>query len=45
MRAKILTVLVGLLLTAAPASADYKLERTLALQPGGTFTLETDVGR
>ncbi|HET9361715.1 MAG TPA: hypothetical protein VFO58_18310 [Vicinamibacterales bacterium] len=44
MRAKMLTVLVGLLLTAPPAWADFKLERTLALQPGGTFTLETDVG-
>jgi hypothetical protein len=44
MRAKMLTVFVGLLLTAAPAWADFKLERTLALAPGGTFTLETDVG-
>jgi hypothetical protein len=32
------------LFLAVPASADFRLERRLALQPGGTFTLETYVG-
>ena len=32
------------LFLAIPASADFRLERRLALQPGGTFTLETYVG-
>jgi hypothetical protein len=40
----LLAVLVALVFTAAPASADFKLERKLALAPGGTFTLETDIG-
>ena len=30
--------------TAASAQADFKLERTLKLEPGGAFTLETDIG-
>ena len=34
----------ALLLAAAPASAGFKLERRLALEPGGTFTLDTSVG-
>jgi hypothetical protein len=33
-----------LLLAASPASAQYKLERRLALEPGGTFTLASDSG-
>jgi len=32
------------LFLAVPASADFRLERRLALTPGGTFTLETYVG-
>ena len=32
------------LLFAGPAAADSKLERRLALKPGGTFTLDTEVG-
>lgn len=32
------------LLCAAPAAADFKLERHLPLNPGGTFTLQSDVG-
>jgi hypothetical protein len=35
---------VAMLGAAAPAWADFKLERRLALEPGGTFTLETDIG-
>ena len=35
---------VAALGAAAPAWADFKLERRLALEPGGTFTLETDTG-
>ena len=34
----------GLLLLAAPARADFKTERRLALEPGGTFTLTADIG-
>lgn len=33
-----------LLLVAAPASAQFKLERRLALDPGGAFTLASDSG-
>ena len=32
-----------IVLLATPAWADFKMERRLALEPGGTFTL--DVGR
>jgi len=32
------------LFLAVPASADFRLERRLALQPGGNFTIETYVG-
>ena len=32
------------LFLVTPASADFRLERQLALAPGGTFTLETFVG-
>ena len=32
------------LFLVTPASADFRLERRLALAPGGTFTLETYVG-
>jgi hypothetical protein len=30
--------------TAASAQADFKLERALKLEPGGSFVLETDIG-
>jgi len=33
-----------ILVAAAPVSAQFKLERRLALEPRGTFTLETDRG-
>jgi hypothetical protein len=33
-----------ILFAAAPVSAQFKLERRLALEPRGTFTLETDSG-
>jgi putative adhesin len=35
---------VGLLLLATPAWADFRTERRLALEPGGTFTLNADIG-
>jgi hypothetical protein len=45
MRTRILPALaVGLALLATPAWADFKMERRLALEPGGTFTLQSDVG-
>jgi hypothetical protein len=45
MRTKILLALsVGIALVATPAWADFKMERRLALEPGGTFTLQSDVG-
>jgi hypothetical protein len=40
----LLAVSVGAVLLATPAWADFKMERRLALEPGGTFTLESDVG-
>ena len=44
-RSKILLALsVGIVLLATPAWADFKMERRLALEPGGTFTLSADVG-
>ncbi len=33
------------LATAAPVGADYRVEKELALSPGGEFTLRTDSGR
>jgi DUF4097 and DUF4098 domain-containing protein YvlB len=38
------TTAAVMLAWAAPARADFKLDRQLALAPGGTFTLDTDVG-
>jgi len=35
---------VGLAFLATPAWADFKTERRLALEPGGTFTLNADIG-
>jgi DUF4097 and DUF4098 domain-containing protein YvlB len=44
-RTKIFLALsVGIVLLATPAWADFKAERRLALEPGGTFTLNSDVG-
>jgi hypothetical protein len=41
----LLPLLCNLVLVAVPAFADFKLERRLSLDPGGTFTLQSDVGR
>lgn len=35
---------VGLAFLATPAWADFRVERHLALEPGGTFTLNADIG-
>ena len=35
---------LAVVLTATSAWADFKQERTLRLEPGGTFTLESDIG-
>jgi hypothetical protein len=35
---------VGLAFLATPAWADFRTERRLALEPGGTFTLNSDIG-
>jgi DUF4097 and DUF4098 domain-containing protein YvlB len=44
-RMKIFLVLsVGGVLLAAPAWADFKIDRQLALEPGGAFTLQSDAG-
>ena len=44
-RTKMLFALaVGFVLLATPAWADFKMERRLALEPGGTFTLNADIG-
>lgn len=37
-------VAAGLAFLATPAWADFRLERRLALEPGGTFTLNSDIG-
>jgi len=41
---QIVAALVAIGLFATPAWADFKQERTLKLEPGGTFTLESDIG-
>lgn len=44
-RAKVLLLLlVGMSLLEASIRADFKTERRLALEPGGTFSLDSDVG-
>src|SRR5262245_44326290 len=44
-RTKTLLILtMGAVLLSTPAWAEYKMERRLALEPGGTFTLTSDVG-
>src|SRR5690242_5012697 len=41
----VLVVLTSALVaTANPAAAEFRLERRLALQPGGMFTLNSDTG-
>ena len=35
---------VAIVFLATPAWADFRMERHLALEPGGAFTLESDVG-
>ena len=37
--------LVGLVVATGPAFAETRLEKTLKLEPGGEFRLETDIGR
>ena len=34
----------AMLVLAGPASAEFKMNRQMALAPGGTFTLDTDIG-
>jgi hypothetical protein len=41
---QIVAALVAIALFAPSAWADFKQERTLKLEPGGTFTLESDIG-
>jgi DUF4097 and DUF4098 domain-containing protein YvlB len=43
-RSTVLLVMLSWVLAAAPAWADFRLERRLALAPGGSFTLDTQVG-
>ncbi len=38
-------VLAGLVLAAVPALADTRIEKDLKLAPGGSFRLETDMGK
>lgn len=40
----LLTLLIGVFVLEALIRADFKTERRLALEPGGTFTLQSDVG-
>ena len=44
-RAKVLLLLfVGVALLETSIRADFKTERRLALEPGGSFTLDSEVG-
>lgn len=43
--AGLLAVSVGLLLVAGPVTADSRMEKTLRLDPGGEFSINTDMGR
>ena len=43
-RTQILVLSMAFGLVATVAWADFKLERALALEPGGSFVLETDIG-
>ena len=40
----LLALAVGISFLASPAWADFKTERRLALEPGGTFALDSDIG-
>lgn len=40
----LLLLAIGISFLASPAWADFKTERQLALAPGGTFTLDSDIG-
>ena len=40
----VVTMLLLLGLTATSAWADFKRERTLTFEPGGVFTLDSDIG-
>ena len=40
----LIAVAAGLAFLATPAWADFRAERRLALEPGGTFTLNSDIG-
>jgi len=40
----LLALSVGIVLLATPAWADFRMERRLALEPGGMFTLDSHVG-
>jgi DUF4097 and DUF4098 domain-containing protein YvlB len=37
--------LIGLVLAAGPAFAETRMEKTLKLEPGGQFTLDTELGK
>ena len=43
-RTQILVLALTFCFVATAAWADFKLERTLTLEPGGSFILETDIG-
>ena len=43
-RTLVFTLPLALILSATSAWADFKRERTLVLEPGGAFTLDSDVG-
>src|SRR5258706_1291478 len=38
-------VLIGLALAAVPALAETRIEKILKLEPGGQFTLDTELGK
>jgi hypothetical protein len=42
--ARTFVLAVAIALVATAAWADFRLERTLALEPGGSFVLETEIG-
>ena len=37
--------LFGLILAAGPVRAESRMEKTLKLEPGGEFSIDTDTGR
>ena len=40
----VMVAALSLLALASPAAAESRIEKTLELQPGGHFTLESEVG-